>query len=275
MDHLVAQLEAAVAAWDARGWPRPQVLLVSGSGLAVDLFPAIAECQLGDLLPFPIHQLEGHPHRCQLLAPTADRHVLYLRGRIHYYQGHTPAEVVYPIRLAWMLGARCLVMTNAAGGIRQDLRPGDLVTVSDHLNLSGANPLMGQPPAAWGPRFPDMNEAYDPALRALAHAHARQLGIALGEAVYCGLSGPSYETPAEIRMMRSLGADLGGMSTVQEVVAARHLGMRCLVLSLVSNFAAGTGPTPLDHAEVMAAGQAAAGDVARLFRSLLADPQLC
>jgi purine-nucleoside phosphorylase len=275
MDHLVPQLEAAVAAWDARGWPRPQVLLVSGSGLAVDLFPPVAEAPLAELLPFPIHQLEGHPHRYQLLAPTPERTVWYLRGRIHYYQGHTPAEVVFPIRLAAMLGARTLVMTNAAGGIRADLRPGDLVTVADHLNLTGANPLTGQPPASWGPRFPDMNEAYDRRLRDLARRHAQELGIRLGEAVYGGLAGPAYETPAEIRMMRALGADLGGMSTVLEVIAARHLGMRCLVVSLVTNLAAGTGPTPLDHAEVMAAGQAAAGDVARLFRSLLVDPELC
>jgi|CXWL01.1.fsa_nt_gi purine-nucleoside phosphorylase len=274
MNHLVAELDAAVAAWDQRGWPRPQVMLVSGSGLSVDLYPPVAGLPLAELLPFPIHQIEGHPHRCELIEPTPGRFVFYLRGRIHAYQGHTPAEVVFPIRLAALLGAKTLVMSNAAGGIRADLRPGNLVALADHLNLTGLSPLTGQPPAAWGPRFPDMNEAYDHDLRLLVHEHARALGIHLGEGIYGGLAGPAYETPAEIRMMRHLGADLTGMSTVLEVIAARHMGLRCLAFSLVTNLAAGTGPTPLDHNEVMAAGQAAAGEVTRLLKSLLADPGL-
>jgi purine-nucleoside phosphorylase len=272
---FAAELEAACARWLAAGRPAPDVVLVAGSGLAMPLGEPVAGPEpLRDWLPFTVESVAGHDHSLELLEPRPGRHVLYYRGRLHSYQGYDAAQVVFPVRLAALLGARTLLMTNAAGGIRADWPAGTLALVADQLNLTGLNPLRGNPPERWGPRFPDMVEAYDRALRELARRHAERLGFDLPEGVYAGLAGPSYETPAEIRMLRALGADLAGMSTVLEVIAARHLGLRCLVLSLVSNPAAGVTGRPLDHEEVLAAGREAAGRVGALLRALLADPGL-
>lgn len=275
---VARELDEAVAAWDRRGWPRPRVLVVSGSGLAVDLYsPTEGPEPLASFLPFPVHPVDGHPHRLEMLLPRPDLPVLYSRGRLHGYQGYEPAQTVFPVRLAALLGAEVLVMTNAAGGLVPELPPGRLALVRDHLNLTGLNPLRGALPAAWGPRFLDMTEAYDGRLRRLATGWAAALGIPLGEGVYAGLGGPSYETPAELRMLRRLGADLVGMSTVLEVIAARHLRLACLVISLVSNAAPGEGEAadrPVTHHEVLAAGAAAAADLARLLRAILEDPAL-
>jgi purine-nucleoside phosphorylase len=275
MDDLSRSLADAIARWDALGWPRPQVALVSGSGLGVDLDPPAHDpIPLAELLPFPIHPIAGHPHTVELLLPRPDRPVLYFRGRLHAYQGYDPHQVVFPVRLAALLGARALLLTNAAGGVDPALRPGDLVLLSDQVNLTGLSPLRGQLPPAWGPRFPDMTNAFDPHLRALALSTARHLELSLREGVYLGLAGPSYETPAEVRMLRTLGADVTGMSTVLEVLAARPLGLACLAISLVSNAAAGLSDAPIDHDEVLASGQAAAGRLQALLAALLADPKL-
>jgi purine-nucleoside phosphorylase len=274
MRHWEEELEAAVAAWRARGWPRPDVMVVSGSGLAVDLGEPEAAAPLADLLPFPVHAVAGHPLRVEILRPVPDRTVLYSRGRLHAYQGYEPGQVVFTVRLAARLGARTLLLSNAAGGIDPSYAAGDLVLIRDQINLSGMTPLWGEPPAAWGPRFPDLVDAYSPELRALARAHGIRQGLTLGEGVYVGLSGPAYETPAEVRMLRAVGGDLVGMSTVLEVIAARHMGLRCLGLSLVANPAAGVSPEPLVHADVLAAGARAARRVQGLFAALIADPAL-
>lgn len=271
-----AELEQATARWRGLGRPAPDVALVAGSGLDVDLGAPIAGPEpLADWLPFPVRPVPGHRHEIELLELASGRRILYFRGRIHGYQGYAPGDVVFPIRFAALLGARVLVMTNAAGGVRPEWPAGTLATVSDQLNLTGSNPLFGDPPAAWGARFPDMLDAYDPSLRGRAKSLARELGFALAEGVYAGLNGPSYETPAEVRMLRTLGADLVGMSTVHEIIAARHLGLKCLVLSLVANPAAGVSGAPLHHEEVLAAGRAAASQVKALLAALLADPGLC
>ena len=268
-------VEEAVGRYEALGWPRPKAALVSGSGLAVDLGePVAGPVPLSELLPFPVHGIVGHPLQVELLMPAPDQPVLYFRGRIHSYQGFTAHQTVLPVRLLARLGGRTLVMTNATGGLRRDLGPGDLLLIEDQINLIGMNPLRGELPAAWGPQFPDMVNAYDRALRRLMQHHAGALGIDLATGVYVGLSGPSYETPAEVRMLRTLGGDVTGMSTVLEVIAARHMGLRCLGLSLVTNAAAGVTGEPLDHDEVLAAGEAAAGRVQRLLGAVLADPRL-
>lgn len=274
-DDFSKPLRDAIDRYDALGWPRPRVALVSGSGLAVDLGSSShGPVPLQELIPFPIHGIEGHPLQVELLQPAGGRSVLYFRGRLHSYQGYTASQTVLPVRLARLLGAEVLLMTNAAGGLREDLAPGDLVLIEDHVNLTGLNPLRGKPPEEWGPRFPDMVTAYDPALRELIRKVAAELGIEVSSGVYAGVAGPSYETPAEVRMLRTLGGDVTGMSTVLEIIAAHHMGTRCAVVSLVTNAAAGVTGEALDHEEVLEAGRTAAVDVKRLLTHLIADPRL-
>jgi purine-nucleoside phosphorylase len=275
LETLIERHKSAVERFDRLGWPRPEVALVSGSGLAVDLGERTrGPLQLEFLLPFPSHAIEGHPHSVEMFHARPDRPVLYFKGRLHSYQGYSASDTVFPIRLAALLGAKVLVMTNATGGLDPELRPGDLVLIRDHINLMGMNPLRGQLPPEWGPRFPDMTHAYDPRLRALARRVAGDLGIPLAEGVYTGVAGPSYETPAEVRMLRMLGGDVAGMSTILEVIAAHHMGMRCLCVSMVSNVAAGLSEAPVTHDEVLAAGQAAAAKLQGLLGAVLRDPDL-
>lgn len=275
LDDLVTPLKEAVDRWNGLGWERPVVAVVSGSGLAVDLGERIhGPVALEYFLPFSCHAVEGHPHEVDVLLPRPDRPVLYFRGRLHSYQGYSAYETVFPARLATLLGIKVLIQTNATGGLRPEYQPGDLVVINDHINLTGLNPLRGQPPAEWGPRFPDMTGAYDPALRRLAHQLAGELGIPLHEGVYAGLPGPSYETPAEVRMLQTLGGDVAGMSTVLEVIAARHMGVRCFALSMVSNPAAGMSDEPIVHEDVLAAGARAAGNVQKLLGALIRHPDL-
>lgn len=275
MSGAASLVEQGVERWRGLKLSEPQILLVSGSGLAVDLEgEELATAPLADILPFPVHQVEGHPHEVQLLRDPCDRVVAYQRGRLHGYQGYSPSEVVCLVRIAARLGARTLVMTNAAGGIDPELEPGGLVVLRDHLNLTGSNPLRGELPAEWGPRFPDMSEAYPRVLRDLAREEAERLGVRLREGVYAGLAGPTYETPAEVRMLSALGAGLTGMSTVHEVIAATHMGLRCLCLSLVTNRAAGLSATPLTHDEVLEVGRRATEHVRRLLQALLSRTEL-
>lgn len=261
-----------MARWQATGLPRPALMVVAGSGLSIDLGAVLtASRPLSELLPFDAQAVVGHSLTYELIGDPA-RPVLYLRGRLHAYQGFSENEIVFPVRLAGLLGAHTLLITNAAGAISSEIRTGDLVAIRDHINMTGRNPLVGTPPAPWGPQFPDMGNAYDPQLRRRAAQLASELGIALREGVYLGLLGPSYETPAEVTAYARLGADLVGMSTVLEVIAARHLGMRCFGLSLATNAAAGIGEeAALDHEEVLDIGRAAAPRVRDLLRLLASD----
>jgi purine-nucleoside phosphorylase len=195
--------------------------------------------------------------------------VAVMSGRAHLYEGYSPAHVVLGVRVLGELGVRAFVFTNAAGGINAAFERGMLVLISDHINLQGSNPLVGPNDEALGPRFPDMTEAYSRTYREAAKQVGRDLGIRLGEGVYAAVLGPSYETPAEIRYLRTIGADMVGMSTAAEVIAANHLGARCLGISCVTNMAAGILPQQLNHAEVLEAGAAVHGTLARLLTVLV------
>lgn len=270
---LAAGLESSVARWDALGLPRPVLVVVAGSGLGIDLGVPLAEARpLAELLPFAAQAVVGQRLTFEL-AGNERRPVLYLRGRLHAYQGFSANQVTFPVRLAGLLGAHTLVATNAAGAISGAIHAGDLVLVRDHINLTGRNPLVGSPPPPWGAQFPDMGQAYDAALRRRVHELAGEADVELSDGVYLGLLGPSYETPAEVAAFARLGADLVGMSTVLEVIAARHMGLRCCVLSLATNAAAGTAPEEvLDHHEVLDVGRASAPRVRELLRRMVADP---
>jgi purine-nucleoside phosphorylase len=245
-------VERAAAAIRSRLQGRPpEVAIVLGSGLG-HLTERIGEAvRIGyDEIP-GFHRPMVPGHRGELVAGIlGGRRVIAQSGRFHMYEGHAADATALPVRAFAALGADVLVVTNAAGGIRRGFTPGTIMLIADHLNLTGRSPLIG--PAREGEeRFPDLSAAYDPGLRALARREAGRLGIALEEGVYAGLLGPSYETPAEIRMLERLGADAVGMSTVTEVIAARARGMRCLGISTITNLAAGLGAASLSHAEVM------------------------
>jgi purine-nucleoside phosphorylase len=188
-----------------------------------------------------------------------------MQGRVHLYEGHPIDRVVQGVRTMARLGVRCVLLTNAAGGLEPSWSPGDLMVVADHLNLTGMSPLVGADDDALGPRFPDMTAAYDPELRGWMHAAASDGGLALREGVYAGLLGPQYETPAEVRMLRGFGAHAVGMSTVHEVIALRHMRIRVAALSCITNLAAGISSRPLDHAEVQATARTRHDDLVRLL----------
>lgn len=262
-----AAIHKAVAALRELG--HPEVAAVLGSGLS-NVLPLQGERarKFSDLPGFPPPTVSGHAGEVAV-GEIGGRTVLVQRGRVHYYEGHPLERVVFPIRAYALLGVRTLVLTNASGGIAHGLEAGDLVLISDHINFLGDNPLRGPNPEELGPRFPDMTEVYDRALRKLARQVGEELGIVLKEGVYLATLGPSYETPAEIRAFRALGADLVGMSTVPEAIAARHAGMRVLGISCVTNLAAGVLPTPLSHEEVLETSRRRAGDLGRLLAALL------
>ena len=260
--------EAAAALARATGVERHDVAVVLGSGWrpAVDRFgETVAEVAATDLPGFPGSTVSGHTGAVRSLHTPGGRRVLAFLGRVHAYEGHDPATVVHAVRTAHAAGCYVIVLTNAAGGIRDDLAVGQPVLLSDHLNLTGGSPVAGPLGGEVPARFVDLTEAYAPRLRELARA----VDPALAEGVYAGLPGPHYETPAEIRMLRTLGADLVGMSTVWETIAARHLGLEVLGLSLVTNLAAGLSAAPLDHAEVLDAGRVAAERMGDLLAAVV------
>ena len=248
--------------------PRVAVVLGSGLGGFAEEIDDAVEIPYGEIPGWPVSTAMGHAGTL-VLGDVAGVPVAVMRGRAHLYEGHSAGRVAYGVRVLGRLGVRTLVLTNACGGVREDLAPGDLVLVSDHLNLQAASPLIGPNDDSLGPRFPDMTNAYDPELRAAAHAAAARLGQKLSEGVYAAWLGPAFETPAEIRMIRALGGDLVGMSTVPEVLAARHQGVRCLAISCVTNMAAGILPEPIDAAHVLEVGAAAQGRMTALLVEIL------
>ena len=289
-DPYQAAQDSAARLADLTGQPRHDVAVVLGSGWApaADALGSTgAEVPLDALGGFPPPTVGGHSPAVRSVQAGPVRALVFL-GRVHLYEGHDPATVVHGVRTAVAAGCRVVVLTNAAGGIREGYQVGQPVLIRDHLNLTGRSPLGGPPPPdGYPPRFTDLTDLYSPRLRALAAeaagagagagaagagagaGDAAGAGEGLAEGVYAALPGPHYETPAEIRALRTLGADLVGMSTVLEAIAARHLGAEVLAISLVSNLAAGLAPHGLDHAEVVAAGKAAAGRMGSLLAGLL------
>src|SRR5580700_501083 len=252
---------------------RPRVAVVLGSGLG-----AFAE-ELAGRTDIPYSAIPGWPrstaigHAGKLVFGKLNAlDVVVMAGRVHLYEGYTPAQVTFGVRVLGSLGVRSIVFTNAAGGINLALERGGLVLISDHINLQGSNPLVGPNDENLGPRFPDMSEAYSRQLRALAHQVGSESRVRMSEGIYAGVLGPSYETPAEIRYLRTIGADLVGMSTVHEVIVANHMGMRVLGISCVTNMAAGILPRKIDHAEVLETGEMVRGTLVRFLKFLL--PQI-
>lgn len=267
-----ARLDALELAVRARSDLVPEVGIVLGSGLgglADDLEQAVA-IPFAELPGWPAATAPGHAGRL-LLGRLAGRPVAMLQGRFHLYEANDPGLVVQPVLLFCRLGARIVVLTNAAGGLDPSFGPGTLMVVSDHLNLTGRNPLIGPNAEAIGERFTDLTDAWSPRLRASLKAAAAAEGVELAEGVYVGLTGPNYETPAEVRMLAALGGHAVGMSTVLEAVAARWAGLEVCGVSLVTNAGAGYSGVPLSHAEVLAAGDAAGPRLARVLRRFVAD----
>ena len=249
-----------------------EIAVVLGSGLAsvADSLTGARSAPYVSLPGFPETTVAGHPGRI-VVGTLAGRKVLLLCGRVHGYEGYPASEVGFGVRVAAALGARTLVTTNASGGVDPSFKPGQLVAISDQINLTGASPLTGPNDERLGPRFLDMTDAYAPALRALARTAAAEVfGAPIPEAIYAGMAGPAYETPAEVRLLRTLGAGLVGMSTVLEVIAARHAGMSVVGLSLVANHAAGVTGEPLRHEDVTRAAAAGADSLARLLAAIVA-----
>ena len=265
------QVDQAVSAIKQRaGAGIPDVAIVLGSGLgdfAGQLKDAVS-IPYGEIPNWPAAKVIGHEGRL-VIGTLAGKRVAALSGRAHFYEGHDLRTVTFATRVIGRLGVKVLILTNAAGGINVSLTPGMLMVMDDHINLLGSNPLVGSNEDRFGPRFPDMSEVYSKRLRGLADTVARTQGLAIGHGVYVAVHGPSYETPAEIRAFRILGADAVGMSTVPEAIAARHMGVEVLGISCITNAAAGVLPQPLNHSEVMEVAQRVKGAFAALLEGII------
>lgn len=254
----------------ARATDEPRIALVLGSGLgafADELAEAVA-LDYAEIPGFARSTVEGHAGRL-VLGKVAGVPIAAMQGRFHYYEGYEWEDVTFPIRTLGMLGIKTLVLTNAAGGLNNSLKQGSLMLISDHLNLIGTNPLRGANDARFGPRFPDLTDVYDREFQEIASHEAHAMELELRRGIYAALSGPSYETPAEIRMLRALGADAVGMSTVPEAIVARHMGLKVLGISCITNMAAGVLDKPIDHAEVIETGELVRATFSELLRRVI------
>ena len=264
------QVKEAADAVKARVRELPATAVVLGSGLgdfAGSLGDAVS-MPYGDLPHWPVSRVVGHEGRL-VVGTVRGRTIAALAGRCHLYEGHDLRTVTFAVRVLGLLGVKTLILTNAAGGINTSFAQGALMVIDDHINLTGANPLTGPNDDRFGPRFPDMTEVYAARLRGMADRAGREAGVALTHGVYAALLGPSYETPAEIRYLRTIGADAVGMSTVPEAIAARHMGVEVLGISCITNMAAGVLPQPLDHAEVMETARRARGQFIALLEGVI------
>lgn len=269
-DATFERVEAAAQSLRARCGVLPETAIVLGSGLgdfADTLLEAVAT-PYADIPHWPASTVVGHAGRL-VVGTVAGRRVAALAGRVHYYEGHDLGTVVFAVRVMGRLGVRRLILTNAAGGINTGFARGALMIIDDHINMLGTNPLIGANDERFGPRFPDMSQVYSARLRDVAYAAARAKGIGVSHGVYLAVHGPSYETPAEIRFFRTIGADAVGMSTVPEAIAARHMGLEVLGLSCITNLAAGVLPEPLVHDEVMETARRVRGSFVALLEGII------
>ncbi len=248
--------------------PEIGVILGSGLGMLAAEVEDVKRIYYSTIPNFPVSTVEGHEGQL-VFGRLAGKQVVLMQGRFHFYEGYPMEQVVLPVRVMYKLGVRVLIVTNAAGGINRDFRPGDLMIITDHINLMGTNPLIGPNYDEIGPRFPDMSEAYNRQLVELAEKVAEKEGIAYRKGVYAALTGPSYETPAEIKYLRILGADAVGMSTVPEVIVANHAGLKVLGISCVTNMAAGVLPVKLSHQEVIETAERVRDQFIRLVKGIL------
>ncbi len=262
--------ESAAAIRTRIGSRAPTVGLILGSGLGAyaDTLEDAAAVDYSAIPNFPVSTVEGHAGRL-LVGNKGNTCCAALQGRVHFYEGHDARTLVFPLRTLITLGVKTFIITNAAGGIGHD--PGTLMVISDHINMFPDHPLRGENDKRLGPRFPDMTNAYHPELQAIAHKAGKSLGVELASGVYAGLAGPSYETPAEIRMLRTMGASAAGMSTVPEVIAANHMGARVLGISCITNKAAGLSDQPLSHEEVTETAKQVHSTFIRLLDTIIKD----
>jgi purine-nucleoside phosphorylase len=263
-------VQQAASSLRERGVGDATVAIVLGSGLGdfADNFKDATAIPYAEFPNWPGTTVIGHAGRL-VAGAHKGRKVIALSGRAHYYEGHSMQTVTFATRVMGTLGVKTLILTNAAGGINRDLRPGTLMLISDHINLMGSNPLMGPNEDRFGQRFPDMTALYSPRLRGLAREAAKSIDLRLAEGIYVALHGPSYETPAEIRYLRTIGADAVGMSTAPEAIVARHMGMEVLGISCITNAAAGVLPQPLDHNEVMEVARRVRAQFSALLEGIL------
>jgi len=269
---VLAEIGEAVGAIQARSPVRPSVGLVLGSGLGgfAQTLDKPVVIPYREIKHFPTATAIGHKGELAL-GHANGVPVAVMSGRVHYYEGYRPDQVVFPVRVLARLGVKVLVLTNAAGSVNVNYKPGELMVISDHINLMGINPLVGPNEEQLGLRFFDMSDAYDPALREIAEKACWKAGVTVRHGVYVAVAGPSYETPAEIRAFRTLGADAVGMSTVPEVIAARHMGLRVLAISCITNLAAGVSKKKLDHLEVLEVGRKVQASLADVLARIIQD----
>jgi len=268
---LSEKLEAAVAAIRQHTDIVPETAMILGSGLGslADQVENPVEVPYKDIPGFSVSTVHGHVGSL-VLGTLEGRYVAILKGRVHYYEGHKMENIIFPVRVLHALGAKTLVVTNAAGGINEKLNVGDLMLITDHINFMGANPLVGPNDEKIGPRFPPMSRAYTPELQEVARRVAKEVGFNLAEGVYVAMSGPSYETPAEIRMLKGFGADVVGMSTVPEVIAAAHCGLKVIGISCVTNVLH-KGPSKDTHEDVLKAAAEAKPRFINLVRGIVRE----
>src|SRR2546427_9880663 len=254
----------------SRANARPSVAIVLGSGLGAfaDELTESTSLAYKEITGFAQATVEGHAGRL-VIGRAGEVPIAAMQGRFHFYEGYSLEDVTFPIRVLKLLGVRTLILTNAAGSLNTEFTPGSLMVISDHINLMGVNPLIGTNDERFGPRFPDLTSTYDPDLQSMVIEEATAMKIDMRRGVYAALTGPSYETPAEIHMVRTLGADAVGMSTVPEAIVARHMDMQVIGISCITNLAAGVSNRPVDHSQVIATGERVRAEFTELLRRVV------